>query len=192
MTRQGFYFDNRRCVGCRTCQVACKDKNDLAVGILFRRVDSYQVGTYPDAMLYHYASTCNHCEAPECVAVCPNQAMYVDEEDGTVQHDDSKCIGCQYCVNACPYGVPQYLEDVQLTHKCNACIELRSNGEQPACVAACPMRALEFGPIDELRAAHPDAVDEIAVLPDSDKTHPSLAIMPKGAALEADPVAVIL
>lgn len=192
MTRQGFYYSNRKCVGCRTCQVACKDKNDLKVGELFRRVVSYQVGTYPDAMLYHYASTCNHCEMPACVSVCPNQAMYVNEEDGTVQHDDSKCIGCQYCANACPYGVPQYMEDIQLTHKCDACIDLRQNGEQPACVAACPMRALEFGPIDELRASHPDSVNWITVLPDSSQTNPSVAIDAKKAALEPNPVETIL
>ena len=186
MTRQGFYFDNRRCVGCRTCQVACKDKNDLAVGILFRRVDSYQVGTYPDAMLYHYASTCNHCEAPECVAVCPNQAMYVDEEDGTVQHDDSKCIGCQYCVNACPYGVPQYRPDLKISGKCDACFALRGAGEENACVAACPMRALDFGDIEELRAKYPDAVDAIAALPDPSKTHPSVLIEAKPSSLETE------
>lgn len=192
MARQGFYFNNRKCAGCRTCQVACKDKNDLRVGELFRRVASYQVGAYPNAMLYHYASTCNHCETPACVSVCPNQAMYINEEDGTVQHDDSKCIGCQYCVNACPYGVPQYMEDIQLTHKCDACIDLRQNGELPACVAACPMRALEFGPIDELRAAHPDAVNQITVLPDPSQTNPSVAIDAKRAALEPNPVLTIL
>lgn len=192
MDRKGFYFDNRKCTGCRTCQVACKDKNDLQVGTLFRRVTSYQAGAYPNAMLYHYAASCNHCEKPECVAVCPNGAMYINEEDGTVQHDDSKCIGCQYCVKACPYGVPQYVEDIKLTHKCDACFQLRANGEDPACVAACPMRALEFGPIDELRAAHPDSVDQIAVLPDAAQTNPSLAINAKEAALEPKFTSVIL
>lgn len=190
--RKGFYFNSRRCAGCRTCQVACKDKNRLDAGTFFRRVTSYQTGTYPNAMLYHYAATCNHCENPACVAVCPNAAMYIDEEDGTVQHDDEKCIGCQYCVKACPYGVPQYLESLQKTHKCDACIQLRAAGEQPACVAACPMRALEFGDIEELRAAHPDAVNQIAVLPDASQTNPSVAIEAKPAALEKNPVPVVL
>lgn len=189
---KGFYFNSRRCTGCRTCQVACKDKNRLDAGTFFRRVTSYQSGTYPDAMLYHYPATCNHCANPACVAVCPNAAMYVSEEDGTVQHDDEKCIGCQYCVKACPYGVPQYLEALQKTHKCDACVELRMAGEQPACVAACPMRALEFGPIAEVRAAHPDAVDEIAILPEASQTTPSLAISPKDAMLEKGPEPVIL
>ena len=187
----GFYFDMTACIGCRTCQVACKDKNDLEMGVIFRRLSDFEVGEYPAVQTYHYSGSCNHCEKPECVAACPNAAMYIDEEDGTVQHDDEKCIGCQYCVKACPYGVPQHIESIQKTHKCDGCIQLRANGEQPACVAACPMRALEFGPIDELRAAHPDAVNAIAVLPEP-KTEPSIDIEAKPAALEPDPVSALM
>ena len=188
MSKMGFYFNQKKCVGCRTCQVACKDKNDLEVGELFRHVTSYQAGKCPNAMLYHYAATCNHCMDPACVAACPNGAMYVDEEDGTVQHDDTKCLGCQYCVEACPYSVPVYIEELNLTHKCDACKQLRDAGEPPACVAACPMRALEFGPYDELLAAHPEAVSEIAILPESSQTSPCTLIDPKAAALEPDPI----
>ncbi|MBX9032413.1 4Fe-4S dicluster domain-containing protein [Gordonibacter massiliensis (ex Traore et al. 2017)] len=190
--RKGFYFNQRNCIGCKTCQVACKDKNDLDIGILFRHVTDYEVGSYPTAKVYHYAATCNHCKDPACIAVCPNAAMYIDEEDGTVQHDDEKCIDCQYCVKACPYGVPQYIESINKVHKCDACIQLRAMGEQPACVAACPMRALEFGPIDELRSAHPDAVDAIAILPDPTQTNPSVAIDAKEVALTPNPVPVVL
>lgn len=118
--------------------------------------------------------------------------MFIDEEDGTVQHDDSKCIGCQYCVNACPYGVPKYIEDLGLVHKCDSCRTLRSEGENPACVNACPMRALEFGPIDDLRAAHPDAVNQIAILPDASQTNPSVAIEAKPAALEQGATLVLM
>ena len=92
----GFYFDMTACIGCRTCQVACKDKNDLEMGVIFRRLSDFEVGEYPAVQTYHYSGSCNHCEKPECVAACPNAAMYIDEEDGTVQHDDEKCIGCQY------------------------------------------------------------------------------------------------
>ena len=192
MARSGFYYNQEACIGCRTCQIACKDKNDLEVGTLFRRVTDYVTGSYPRPASYHYAATCNHCENPACVAVCPNAAMYIGEEDGTVQHDDEKCIGCEYCVKACPYGVPQYIESIQKTHKCDACIQLRGAGEHPACVAACPMRALEFGPIDDLRAAHPEAVNQIAVLPDASQTNPSVAVDAKTVALEEKPVPVLL
>ena len=102
VVRKGFYFNQRNCIGCKTCQIACKDKNDLDIGVVFRHVNDYEVGTYPDATGYHYAATCNHCIDPACVAVCPNAATYIDKKDGTVQHDDEKCIGCEYCVKACP------------------------------------------------------------------------------------------
>ncbi len=190
--RQGFYFDMTACIGCRTCQIACKDKNDLPAGVVFRNVTDYEVGAYPNVATFHYSGSCNHCEDPACVAVCPNGATFINEEDGTVQHDDTKCIGCQYCVNACPYGVPKYLEDIQLTHKCDACWTLREKGEDPACVAACPMRALEFGPIDELKAAHPDTVNQVTVLPEATQTNPSVAIQAKKAALEKDVAAVLM
>ncbi|WP_270296002.1 4Fe-4S dicluster domain-containing protein [Eggerthella sinensis] len=129
--RNGFYFDMTACIGCRTCQVACKDKNNLEIGTIFRRLSDFEVGSYPTVQTFHYSSSCNHCEKPACVAACPNAAMYIDEDDGTVQHNDEKCIGCQYCVKACPYGVPQYIEAIQKTHKCDACKPLRENGDQP-------------------------------------------------------------
>lgn len=179
--KKGYYFNQDDCIGCKACQIACKDKNDFEVGTLFRHVMSYTVGTYPDVRMYHYSATCNHCQKPECVAVCPNSAMYIDDEDGTVQHDDTNCIGCGYCVEACPYGVPQVIDN--LSRKCDACKPLREAGEQPACVAACPVRALDFGSFEELAAAHPDAVDKIAILPDP-TTGPCTLINAKEAALD--------
>ena len=68
---QGFYFNQQMCIGCRTCQVACKDKNDLEVGYLFRRVESFEVGEFPAPAIFHYSGACNHCHTPACVEVCP-------------------------------------------------------------------------------------------------------------------------
>ncbi len=188
----GFYVDLSSCIGCRTCQVACKDRRDIQVaGPRLRRVDSFECGTYPDVAMFHLNTSCNHCESPACVANCPTGAMYIDEEDGTTQHDDEVCIGCETCVKSCPYEVPQYRPELKIVGKCDACLSLRKNGEENQCVAACPMRALEFGDVDELRAAHPDAVDKIAVLPTPD-TKPSLAIDPKPAALEEDWFSVLV
>lgn len=182
----GFYFDQQACIGCRTCQIACKDKNNLDVGMLFREVKSYETGVFPNARTFHLSMTCNNCANPACVAVCPVGAMYIDEEDGTTQHDDEMCIGCQMCINACPYGVPKFDDGLSISRKCDSCIILRAKGEQPACVSSCIMRALEFGPIDRITAAHPDAVDQIAVLPESSQTMPSLRIAPRKAALETE------
>ena len=111
---QGFYFNQQMCIGCRTCQVACKDKNDLEVGYLFRRVESFEVGEFPAPATFHYSGACNHCHTPACVEVCPAGATYINEEDGTVQHDDEACIGCGYCVKACPYGHPVLIEELNV------------------------------------------------------------------------------
>ena len=184
MPKMGYYFNQAACIGCKTCQIACKDKNDLKIGLLFRHVRDFEIGEYPKARIYHHSLTCNHCENPACVAACPNGSMYIDDVDGTVQHDYSTCIGCQYCVSACPYGVPVYNEEIGQAVKCDACIELRANGEQPACVASCPMRALEFGPIEELEEAHPDAVRTTAILPEPTKTSPCTIIDAKEVALD--------
>ena len=192
MTKMGFYFNQDDCVGCKACQVVCKDKNELPIGVILRRVREFEVGEYPQATGYRLSQSCNHCENPACVQVCPVGAMQIDEADGTVRQDHALCIGCQSCVNACPYGHPQYNPEENKSIKCDACKQLRDAGEPPACVAACPLRAIEFGPIDELMAAHPDAVKDIAVLPDSSQTSPCTIIGAKPAATDAGFVEVVL
>lgn len=182
----GFYFDMNRCFGCRVCQVACKDRLGLEeAGPRPRRVQTYTTGTYPNAMLYHASISCNHCEAPACVANCPTGAMYKDE-NGLVLHDDNTCIGCKTCVASCPYGAPQYSEEKNLIVKCDTCAALRENGMNPVCVDACIGRAIEFGDIEELKSRHGDAlVSEIAVTGEA-VTEPNLLINPKEAALQED------
>ena len=186
MGKLGFYYDATYCTGCKTCQIACKDKNRLDIGTIFRTVKDYEIGEYPNASIYHISMSCNHCENPACVTVCPTGAMYI-AEDGTVIHDDDMCIGCKSCVNICPYGVPQFDEDKNIVRKCDACASLRAKGMKPACVDACPMRALDFGDRDELIAKYgPDLVSDIAILPDSALTGPNVLIKAKPCALEED------
>ncbi|MCL1799025.1 MAG: 4Fe-4S dicluster domain-containing protein [Eggerthellaceae bacterium] len=186
MGQLGFYFNQDDCVGCHTCQIACKDYHNLEIGVLYRNVESYETGDYPTPGLYHYAKTCNHCERPLCVASCPSGAMYI-AEDGTVQQDPELCIGDKACVDACPYGVPQYLPATMKVGKCDACAELRAEGHNPACIDACNMRVLEFGALDELRAKHPgkQLVSDLPILPSSSQTGPSTIIYPRACALEA-------
>lgn len=186
MTRNGFYYNNEICTGCRACQIACKDKNDLRVGLLYRQVRSYETGEFPNAGYYHVSSSCNHCEAPACVAFCTTGAMHIAEDGKTVQHDASLCIGDLGCVEACPYGVPQSIEEEGIVGKCDFCIEYVAAGEVPACVGACPLRALEWGSIDDLIAKYPNAVKDIPAIPDSSTTNPSVIISPRAAALESD------
>jgi len=104
--------------------------------------------------------------------------------DGTVQHDDKKCIGCRYCTWNCPYGAPQYIEDNGIVGKCDSCKELRDAGGNPVCVDACLMRCLDFGDLDELREKYgPDLVQELPILPASNITNPSLLVNPKPCSL---------
>ena len=183
----GFYVDLQRCIGCRTCQVACKDRRDLqSAGPRPRRVDSFECGTYPDVSLFHLALSCNHCDEPACVAGCPTAALH-KADDGTVQYDADRCVVCRNCMTVCPYGAPQHDEDANLIAKCDACKALRDAGRNPVCVDACPMRAIEFGELDELRAAHGgDLTSELPVLPSADVTHPNLLLRPSAGALRED------
>lgn len=142
MTRLAFYFDSTRCVGCKTCVVACNKKNHLPLGVSYRRVRSYEVGEFPAATFYHWSGACNHCENPACVRACPTNAMY-KSDDGTVQHDDDTCIGCGSCVIACPYDVLQIVADERIAKKCNACVDTREVDGAPTCVASCGATWLE-------------------------------------------------
>ena len=183
----GFYFDMTRCIGCRACQVACKDKNRLEVGVTFRNAKTYETGSFPNVNVFNYSASCNHCENPACVANCPTGAMY-KAEDGTVIHDREMCIGCQSCVRSCPYEVPVFDESIGKVKKCDACAYLRAKGMKPACVDACPNRALDFGDIDELKAKYgSDLVSEIGILPSADATGPNVLIKAKACAQEENP-----
>lgn len=178
----GFYFDMNKCIGCKTCEISCKDRNDLGPGIAYRHVRSFEAGAYPDASIFHYSAGCNHCEQPMCVASCPTEAVYI-AEDGTVQLDLEKCTGCAACVEACPYSVPQINEN-GVMGKCDSCASRRKDGEMPACVEACHMRCLDFGEKDELAAKYgPDLVSELPILPDG-KTGPQVLISAKPIALD--------
>ena len=182
----GFYFDGTRCVGCKACQVACKDRLNLQkAGPRPRRVATFEVGTFPTVQMFHVSLGCNHCEEPACVAMCPTGAMF-KAMDGIVLHDDDICIQCQTCVNACPYNAPQVADELDgLIVKCDSCQALREVGMNPVCVDACAMRALDFGDLDDLRSTYgDDLVNEISSLPSATETTPNLIIRAKEASLD--------
>lgn len=177
MAQLGFYYDMTACTGCKTCQIACKDKNNLDVGKFFRKVHQFEGGQFPNPWVYNLSIGCNHCAEPKCVQNCPTGALHKLQENGIVLHDKEKCIGCRLCTWSCPYSAPQYFEDRGKAGKCDFCIELIDKGEEPACVAACQMRVLKFGDIEELRKEHGNVAD-VKGLPDSGITKPSLVINP--------------
>lgn len=190
----GFYIDQQYCTGCKACQVACKDKNDLPLGVTWRRVVEYsggswstdpQAGTFtPNVFTYYTSISCNHCEDPICVKVCPTTAMHKGE-DGIVSVDPDKCVGCRFCEWACPYSAPQFNPEAGVMSKCDFCADYLAEGKDPACVAACPSRVLKFGEIEDLRAEYGDRAD-IAPLPDPSTTRPNLVITPHRQAEPSD------
>ncbi len=178
MAQKGFYFDATACIGCKTCQIACKDKNDNPIGVLFRKVHTFEGGKFPRPWVQHLSTACMHCESAPCVQNCPAGAMKKREEDGLVYVDQALCIGCQYCVWSCPYGAPQYLPEKNVVGKCDGCLDLTTQGLNPACVDACIMRVLEFGDMEELMQKYPGA-KVCDGLPSASLTGPSLLVNPK-------------
>lgn len=189
MTKQlGFYANTSACTGCKACQIACKDKNNLPVGLLWRRVYHYSGGGWvpdpdnKDLMIpnrvfsYSISASCMHCQDAECVKVCPTGAMTKDE-NGIISIDADRCIGCRYCEWACPYSAPQFNEAAGVMTKCDMCKDLVTQGQNPACVDACPMRAIEFGELEELQAKY-GTVNAIEPMPSGEHTKPALVITP--------------
>jgi anaerobic dimethyl sulfoxide reductase subunit B (iron-sulfur subunit) len=179
MKQIAFYFDSSSCSGCKACQVACKDQNGLDVGLLWRRVYEITGGGWEktgDAWVSTVFSSiaCNHCDQPICAEVCPTAAIH-KRADGIVLIDGRRCTGCQYCSWACPYGALQFdLTSGRMT-KCNFCVERIDAGLSPACVAACPLRSLDFGERSELEARY-GASPAISPLPTVELTSPALVI----------------
>ena len=153
MTHYAIVTDLNKCVGCLACSVACKAVNDVPIGSFWNKVlrigpNPVGEGGFPEIDLYFLPVQCQHCENPECVAVCPTEASHV-LEDGTVQIDKSKCIGCQFCAMACPYGVRYLNEEERVVEKCTLCEQKISQGELPQCVSQCGGLARFFGDLDE-------------------------------------------
>ena len=170
MAQYAIITDLNRCTGCLACTVACKAINEVPIGNFWIKTlrigpnpKEGGTGDWPDVEMYFMPVQCQHCESPACVSVCPTEASHV-LEDGTVQIDKSKCIGCQFCAMACPYGVRYLNEEERVVEKCTLCEQRISQGELPQCVAQCGSRARFFGDleqgVDSFEApAHPDSLD---------------------------------
>lgn len=149
--QMGFIHNNVDCIGCRACEIACKDKNGLEAGPRLRRVQYIEGGTFPNVFAFKINMSCNHCAEPACLPTCPTGAIFKRQKDGIVDIDSTLCIGCRKCEAACPFGAPQYDPNLNIVSKCNMCVDEQDVGRKPYCVAACMMRVLDVGPIDKLR-----------------------------------------
>ena len=176
--RWGMVIDLKRCIGCYGCQLACKAEHGTPPGVYFARVLKQEEGQYPTVRQLFLPVLCNHCEDPPCVDACPTGASFKWEEDGIVDIDHDRCVGCRACMMACPYtnryfndqpphyfpqGMTPYEEARTQRHqqnvvmKCNFCRDRVRAGKLPACVANCPTIARHFGDLD-------DPLSEVSVL----------------------------
>ncbi|UCB43654.1 MAG: 4Fe-4S dicluster domain-containing protein [Dehalococcoidales bacterium] len=177
--------DANKCIGCRACQVACKQWNEMP-GETTTNTGSYENPPKTTAYTltkvhfseadydgkFHWVFTkiqCMHCEHPACAAACLVGAFQKTEE-GPVLYDDHKCIGCRYCMVACPFGIPAYQWDdpTPWVRKCTFCADRQTGGLKPACVTACPSGALKFSERDALIA---EAHQRIAAEPSKYVNH---------------------
>ena len=178
MAQYGFFFDQSRCTGCKTCAVACKNWYRLPPGPLkYLRTYEYEKGSFPNVRIHFQWVPCYHCEEPVCVTNCAPQAMYKEDKYGAVLIDSEKCDGCRICYDVCPYGAPVFESDEVggKAQKCNMCIDRLELGELPVCVLACPTRALDFGPLSSLMARYGNKSD-LEDMPSSRTTKPSVVV----------------
>lgn len=144
----GFLIDNRKCIGCHACSIACKSENEVPLGVNRTWVKYTEKGVFPDTRRYFQVTRCNHCANPPCVRICPTTAMY-QRPDGIVEFDPARCIGCKACMQACPYDAIYLNEDLGAVEKCHYCAHKVEVGLEPACVVVCPEKAIVSGDLDD-------------------------------------------
>lgn len=161
----GFLIDVSRCIDCRSCMVACNIENN--VPMTTTRIwmkDTNVMGQFPNLKQYTAPYHCMHCDDPSCVSACTVGALQTNEQ-GVIIYDDKRCIGCRYCMYACPFEVPnfEWEQRFSLIVKCDMCIARLQEGQKTACAATCPPEAIQFGKYEDMLAeakkrleTHPD------------------------------------
>lgn len=147
MQSYGWLLDPKRCIECRACEVACKQWNEVPVGVRLRQV---RVHESPAGNVIALAGACNHCDNAWCMKVCPARAI-TRNAHGAVVVDAARCLGCRQCAAFCPYQAPQWNERLKVMQKCDQCPDRVAAEQPPACATLCPTGALHFAPWDQIR-----------------------------------------
>lgn len=147
--RYGFVIITSRCIDCKACQVACKAENGVPLGQSRNWIkDSGIKGQFPDLHQTFAPGNCMHCSNAPCVRVCPTHASY-KRDDGIVSVDERKCIGCKYCLQACPYNARFLNKETGAADKCSFCLHRLEQGKIPACVNTCLGKARVAGDLND-------------------------------------------
>lgn len=148
MPQYGFVIDQRKCIGCHACTVACKAENEVPVGSFRTWVKYVEKGTFPSVKRHFAVLRCNHCDEAPCVEICPVTALH-KRPDAIVDLDRDACIGCRACMQACPYDALYLNEDTGTAEKCHYCAHRTERGLEPACVVVCPEHAIIAGDVSD-------------------------------------------
>lgn len=146
--RFALVIDSKKCINCKACNVACRAQNNVPLGYSRNRINEETRGTFPKLLAAFEPEQCHHCAHPACVRVCPTGASY-QRPDGIVAINDSDCVGCRYCVIACPYEARFFRQDRGVVEKCDLCAKRIDRGELPACVETCPAKVRAFGDVND-------------------------------------------
>jgi Fe-S-cluster-containing dehydrogenase component len=143
-----FLIDNRRCIGCHACSVACKAEHEVPLGVARTWVKYVEKGEFPETRRTFTVNRCNHCDDAPCVEICPTTALF-RRRDGIVDFDSRRCIGCKGCLQACPYDALYIDPETETAAKCNFCAHRVEVGLEPPCVTVCPTQAIVAGDLDD-------------------------------------------
>jgi Fe-S-cluster-containing dehydrogenase component len=143
-----FVIDNRRCIGCHACSVACKAEHEVPLGVARTWVKYIEKGVFPDTRRAFQVTRCNHCQDAPCVEICPTSALFT-RRDGIVDFDGRRCIGCKACMQGCPYDALYIDPQTETAAKCNFCAHKVEVGLEPPCVTVCPTQAIVAGDLHD-------------------------------------------
>lgn len=190
MPQYGFFFDQSRCIACHDCAVACKSWNGISAGpVKWMRIHEWETGSFPNVQLHTLAFACAHCENPVCVDAA-NGAMYKEPKYGAVLIDPDKATSTSLrdAWNACPYGAILFDSDssTATASKCTMCIDRLEQGLKPNCVMTCPMRALDFGTLDDMVTKY-GSNRQLDGMPDPGTVKPAWIVKPLQAQKQVIP-----